>query len=175
MSSSPGQDIVRSVAGPMSCSLATIERYIETLPCAAPWEFDQHTVPVPWRSSLASLTPKRMKIAFLVDDGVVRVQPPNERAVQEVANALRAVGHEGMLLAFRFSGWLLTWGIVFEWDASSHGYAYELWEKAILSDGGEGAKKKIEMTGEPLIEGMLVGTEKDVLTTSETHQVRLAD
>lgn len=27
------------------------------------------------------------------------------------------------------------------------------------------------MTGEPLIEGMLVGTEKDVLTTSETHQV----
>lgn len=62
--------------------------------------------------------------------------------------------------------------IVIEWDASSHEYAYELWEKAILSDGGEGAKKKIEMTGEPLIEGMLVGTEKDVLTTSETHQVR---
>jgi len=27
------------------------------------------------------------------------------------------------------------------------------------------------MTGEPLIEGMLVGTEKDILTTSETHQV----
>lgn len=29
------------------------------------------------------------------------------------------------------------------------------------------------MTGEPLIEGMLVGTEKDVLTTSETHQVQI--
>jgi amidase len=60
---------------------------------------------------------------------------------------------------------------VFEWDASSHGYAYQLWEKAILSDGGEGCRRKIEMTGEPLIEGMLVGSEKDILTTSETHQV----
>lgn len=67
---------------------------------------------------------------------------------------------------------MLTQEIVMEWDASSHEYAYELWEKAILSDGGEGCRKKIEMTGEPLVEGMLVGTEKDILTTSETHQVR---
>jgi amidase len=64
--------------------------------------------------------------------------------------------------------------LVFEWDASAHEYAYELWEKAILSDGGEGCRKKIEMTGEPLVEGMLVGTEKDILTTSETHQVSLS-
>jgi amidase len=60
---------------------------------------------------------------------------------------------------------------VFEWDASSHKYAYELWEKAILSDGGEGCRKRTEMTGEPLIEGMLVGKPSHILTTSETHQV----
>ncbi|OOQ81778.1 acetamidase [Penicillium brasilianum] len=150
----PGQDIVRSVAGPMSCSLATIERYMEALPCASPWELDHHTAPVPWRRSMASLKAKRLRIGFLVDDGVVKVQPPIARAVQEVVAALKAAGHE-----------------VFEWDASSHGYAYQLWEKAILSDGGEGCRRKIEMTGEPLIEGMLVGTEKDILTTSETHQL----
>lgn len=61
---------------------------------------------------------------------------------------------------------------VFEWDASSHSYAYTLWEKAILSDGGEGCRRKIEMTGEPLVEGMLVGTPDHILSTSETHQVR---
>lgn len=61
---------------------------------------------------------------------------------------------------------------VFEWDASSHSYAYSLWAKAIFSDGGEGCRKKIEMTGEPLVEGMLVGTPEHILTTSETHQVR---
>lgn len=58
-----------------------------------------------------------------------------------------------------------------EWDASSHAYAYSLWEKAIFSDGGEGCRRKIEMTGEPLVEGMLVGTPDHILSTSETHQV----
>lgn len=92
---SPGQDIVRSVAGPMSVSLASIERYMEALPCARPWELDQHTAPVPWRSSLASLRAKRLRIGFVLDDGLVRVQPPIERAVRETVDALRAVGHEG--------------------------------------------------------------------------------
>ena len=61
---------------------------------------------------------------------------------------------------------------VFEWDASSHSYAYELWTKAIFSDGGEGCRRQTEKTGEPLIEGMLVGRPEDTLTTSQTHQVR---
>lgn len=61
---------------------------------------------------------------------------------------------------------------MFEWDASSHSYAYELWAKAIFSDGGEGCRRQIEKTGEPLIEGMLVGKPEDTLTTSQTHQVR---
>ena len=94
---SPGQDIVRSVAGPMSVSLATIERYMEAVPCASPWELDQHVAPVPWRRSLASLRPKRLKIGFLVDDGVVKCQPPAERGVRDVIEALKAAGHEGEL------------------------------------------------------------------------------
>lgn len=61
---------------------------------------------------------------------------------------------------------------MFEWDASSHSYAYELWAKAIFSDGGEGCRRQIEKTGEPLVEGMLVGRPEDTLTTSQTHQVR---
>lgn len=80
----------------MSCSLATIERYMEALPCASPWELDQHTAPVPWRRSMASLKAKRLRIGFLVDDGVVKVQPPIARAVREVVAALKAAGHEGI-------------------------------------------------------------------------------
>lgn len=94
---SPGQDIVRSVAGPMSCSLASIEHYMEVLPFAAPWELDQHVAPIPWRSELASLRGKRLRIGYLVDDGVVRCQPPAERAVKDVIDALKAAGHEGKL------------------------------------------------------------------------------
>lgn len=97
---SPGQDIVRSVAGPMGCSLASIERYMEVLPCALPWELDQHTAPIPWRRSLASLKAKRLRIGFVVDDGVVKVQPPIARAVRDTVDALRAAGHEGLFSVF---------------------------------------------------------------------------
>ncbi|CAG8051874.1 unnamed protein product [Penicillium nalgiovense] len=150
----PGQDIVRSVAGPMACNLATIERYMEVLPEARPWEVDHHVAPVVWRKELASPGAKRLRIGFLIDDGVVKVQPPIARAMREVIDALKAAGHD-----------------VFEWDASSHSYAYELWAKAIFSDGGEGCQRQIEKTGEPLIEGMLVGKPEDTLTTSQTHQL----
>ncbi|KUM62181.1 hypothetical protein ACN42_g4899 [Penicillium freii] len=151
---SPGQDIVRSVAGPMACSITTIERYMEVLPEAKPWEVDQHVAPVTWRRELASPGAKRLRIGFLVDDGVVKVQPPIARAIREVIEALKEAGHD-----------------VFEWDASSHSYAYELWAKAIFSDGGEGCRRQIEKTGEPLVEGMLVGKPEDTLTTSQTHQL----
>ncbi|CAG8083010.1 unnamed protein product [Penicillium olsonii] len=150
----PGQDIVRSVAGPMACSLETIERYMEALPDGRPWEVDHHVAPVPWRQDLASPGAKRLKIGFIIDDGAVKVQPPIARGMREAIEALKQAGHE-----------------VFEWDASSHGHAYELWAKAIFSDGGEGCRKKVALTGEPLIEGMLVGKPEHTLTTSETHQL----
>lgn len=58
-----------------------------------------------------------------------------------------------------------------EWDASSHAYCYELWEKGVLSDGGEACKRLCDLSGEPLIQGMLVGTEKDLMTPSQLHQL----
>lgn len=79
----------------MSCSLASIERYMEVLPCAASWELDPQVTPVPWRGSLASFRGKRLRIGYLVDDGVVRCQPPAERAVRDVVESLRAAGHDG--------------------------------------------------------------------------------
>ncbi|CRG86329.1 hypothetical protein PISL3812_03334 [Talaromyces islandicus] len=149
----PRQDTIRSVAGPMSLSLAAVEKYMEALPAAKPWEIDPHVIPMPWRSELCTTT-KTLKIGYLVDDGVVKVQPPVARAVREVVDALRDAGHE-----------------VFEWDASTHAHAYKLWETAILADGGEGCRKLCELSGEPLIEGMLVGKPENLLTTAETHQL----
>lgn len=67
---------------------------------------------------------------------------------------------------------LMIANAVIPWDASSNSEAYEIFEKAILSDGGAAAQKNRELSGEPLIEGMLVGTSKNLLTTAESHQVR---
>ena len=48
-----------------------------------------------------------------------------------------------------------------------------MWERGILSDGGEGARRTSQLSGEALVEGMLVGTEKNLMNTSELHQVCL--
>jgi amidase len=63
--------------------------------------------------------------------------------------------------------------IVVEWDASTHSHAYDLWEKAILADGGQGCQRLCDLSGEPLIEGMLVGKPENLLTTAQTHQACL--
>uniref|UniRef100_A0A093VG61 Acetamidase n=1 Tax=Talaromyces marneffei PM1 TaxID=1077442 RepID=A0A093VG61_TALMA len=141
-----------AVAGPMAMSLSTVEKYMEALPAARPWEIDHQVTPIPWQTELCTTT-KRLRIGYVIDDGVVKVQPPVARAVEEVIQALREAGHE-----------------VFEWDASSHAHAYQLWEKAILSDGGAACRRLCELSGEPLIEGMLVGKPHNILTTSQTHQ-----
>ena len=46
-----------------------------------------------------------------------------------------------------------------------------MWYKAILGEGGVHCRKLCEIINEPLIEGMLVGTEKDMLTLEEREKV----
>lgn len=82
----------------MSVSLKTIEKYMESLPAARPWELDHQVIPIPWRTELCTTT-KRLRIGYIVDDGVVKVQPPIARAVREVVQALEEAGHEGQFYA----------------------------------------------------------------------------
>ncbi|KAM5349637.1 hypothetical protein ACJ41O_006142 [Fusarium nematophilum] len=141
----PKQRIVIASAGPMTSSLSALETYMQALPQARPWEVDNLVIPMPWRTEECTINPpgRKLKIGYILDDGVVKPQPPVERAVKKVV----------------------------EWDASSHGYAYDLWKKAVMSDGGMGCKRLCDMSGEPLVEGMLVGTSADLLNTDQTHQL----
>ncbi|KAI8721544.1 Amidase [Fusarium sp. LHS14.1] len=151
----PRQSFVIPTAGPIASSLATIESYMEALEGACPWEQDPLVSPIPWRKEKCSVPPgKKLRIGFVVDDGVVRPQPPIARAIRKVVALLQGARHE-----------------VLEWDSSSHAQAWDLFSKAILSDGGATAKRYCELSGEPLIEGMLVGTSADLLTTEESHQL----
>jgi hypothetical protein len=60
---------------------------------------------------------------------------------------------------------------VIEWDTSLHVPATEMWLKAVLGEGGVHCRKLCEIINEPLIEGMLVGTEKDMPTLEEREKV----
>ncbi|VUC22928.1 unnamed protein product, partial [Clonostachys rosea] len=151
----PRQSFVLPTAGPIAPSLVTIETYMEAFSGARPWEQDPLVSPIPWRREQCSVPPgKRLRIGYVTDDGVVKPQPPIVRAIRELVALLLDAGHD-----------------VFEWDTSSHAHAWDLFSKAVLSDGGAIARGYCELSGEPLIEGMMVGTSKDLLTTAETHQL----
>lgn len=95
------QDVVRSVAGPMASSLASIEEYTEAATTKGkPWTFNAHVTPVPWRKELATID-RPLRIGYIIDDGVVKVQPPAARAVREVVERLKAAGHEGACFVIR--------------------------------------------------------------------------
>lgn len=78
----------------MTTSLSSIEAYMEALSHIEPWQYDPGLSPVPWRPALCA-TKKRLRIGYVVDDGVIKVQPPVVRAVKKVISALHDAGHEG--------------------------------------------------------------------------------
>lgn len=81
--------VVPPVAGPIASSLSSVELYMETLLASEPWNLDPHLLPIPWRQELTIPPQRPLKLAFIHDDGVIKPQPPIERAVRELAEKLR--------------------------------------------------------------------------------------
>ncbi|KAJ5528133.1 hypothetical protein N7513_012292, partial [Penicillium frequentans] len=147
--------LVPPVAGPMASSLATTEYFMQSLLASKPWDIDPSAIPIPWRTELATPpTDRKLKIGVVIDDGVVKPQPPVTRAMNETIQALRAAGHE-----------------IIEWNTTLHAPATEMWYKAILGEGGFHCRELCKLINEPLIEGMLVGEEKDTLNIDEREKI----
>ena len=143
--------VVPPVSGPITSGLSSIELFMEGYISSKPWESDPKLFPIPWRKELATPPKRPLKVAFLVDDGIILPQPPVQRAVREMMDNFKKAGHE-----------------VIAWDATSHYSAYyDLWLKAILADGGQRCADLCKLVGEPLIEGMLVGQPKDTLNVQQ--------
>ena len=146
--------IAPPVGGPITTSLSSLEFFMETLLDSDPWNLDPQLIPFPWRKGLAQAPLKKLRIGFVYDDGIVKPQPPAERAARELAQKLREAGHE-----------------VVEWDTSSHAAGYALWLECVLADGGEDARSLCDLAGEPLVEGMLVGLPEHTKTTKERREL----
>ena len=131
-------------------------------------------IPVPWRREIATIPVRKLRIGYYLDDGIVRVQPPQEAAARKAVQALQADGHDGEGIPSPCGPFQKAADkTVFRWDISDHGYAYSLWFKAVLSDGGRRCKLQCEQEGEPLIEGMLVGKDEHKFSVEEGEQVGL--
>lgn len=80
----------------MTTTLSSLEVFMDGFLAGQPWLFDPVLTPLPWRSELAALPKRPLKIGYYLDDGHVRVQPPCEVAVNKAISALREAGHYGM-------------------------------------------------------------------------------
>jgi amidase len=149
---------------------------MQALSTTETWKVDPRAGPVLWNSAKCSFAAgRKLRIGFITDDGVVRPQPPIIRAVKEVVTALRAAGHEGIIMITHSAAQDEQYDqhdfLVLEWDATCHARGFELFEKAVLSDGGAAAKRMTDLSGEPLIEGMYIGTAANLLSTPQLHEV----
>ncbi|KAJ0414276.1 amidase signature domain-containing protein [Aspergillus carlsbadensis] len=140
--------LVPPVAGPMARSLSTIEYFMQSLLDSNPWNLDPGCIPIPWRKELAAPPPptRKLKLGIVYDDGVVRPQPPVMRAMRETARRLKDAGHQGT----------------------------NLWTKSVLADGGHHCRQLCAIVDEPLIQGMLVGTATDELSSQEREKIEEA-
>lgn len=77
----------------MARSRRSLATFMRAVVGARPWEADSRVVERPWDES--SVREESRCFGIMRWDGLVRCHPPIERGLDEVANKLRAAGHEG--------------------------------------------------------------------------------
>ena len=93
--STEGQEHIPSAIGPMTRSLSSMTTITKAVINGQPWLLDPKVVPIPWRDSMyEEIQSRPLVVGILLDDGVVKVHPPIERALKELAAKLEEAGHE---------------------------------------------------------------------------------
>ncbi|TVY30270.1 Acetamidase [Lachnellula hyalina] len=140
--STEGQEHIPSAIGPMTRSLSSMTTITKAVINGQPWFLDPKVVPIPWRDSMyEEIQSRPLVIGILLDDGVVKVHPPIERALKELAAKLEEAGHE-----------LVTW------EPSLHKECIDIMDRFYTADGGEDIRRAVEAAGEPFlphVEGLI--------------------
>jgi Asp-tRNA(Asn)/Glu-tRNA(Gln) amidotransferase A subunit family amidase len=94
--SMPGQEAIPSVFSPMARTLNDLTYFTRSLIQMKPWKFDYTVHPLAWREEIEAeyKEKKTFRVGVLRTDGVVDPSPACARALDKVATALAAEGHE---------------------------------------------------------------------------------
>ncbi|KAJ9214933.1 hypothetical protein DTO166G4_3525 [Paecilomyces variotii] len=133
-----GAQGIPAVMGPMSTSRAGLRLLMKTALAAKPWLKETSLFPFPWRdqeSYLQSDSGKKLKVAVIWDDGVVRPHPPVTRALKELADKLKNVS-----------------GVeVVDWKPYKHDYGWERIASLYYCDGAHDDYDILTDGGEPML------------------------
>ncbi|OJJ43734.1 hypothetical protein ASPZODRAFT_154254 [Penicilliopsis zonata CBS 506.65] len=133
--STEGQEHVPSSIGPLARDLSSICYLSRMIADTEPWKLDPKCSPIPWREmAFREIQSRPMVIGLILDDGVVKVHPPIQRALAEVSAKLKAAGHELVV-----------------WDTSDHWECIKIMDLYYTADGCEDIRRDVAVAGEPLI------------------------
>ena len=83
-----GAEQIVPTIGPLSTSLEGCKLFIKAIIDAKPWFKEPALLPFPWKED-DFFAGKKLKIAVLWDDGVVKPHPPVTRALKKVVDKLK--------------------------------------------------------------------------------------
>ncbi len=104
-----GEEQIIPTIGPLSTSLEGCKLFLKTIIDAKPWYKEPTLLPFPWREE-DFFKGKKLKVAVMWDDGVVKPHPPITRALQQVVEKLK--GRENIEIV--------------EWKPYKHDLAWEI-------------------------------------------------
>jgi amidase len=133
-----GQFHVKSIAGPMSRSLESVELLAKLLYNSNPELLDENCVPMPWREPVLS---KKLVFGVLRSDKYCRPTPAVTRAIEKAVEAVKAQGHD-----------------VVEWEPIAHDKIDKMMLAFFTADGGAFIREALD--DEPLLEHQIVGADK---------------
>jgi len=84
-----GFDTILGALGPICRSLRDIDIFFDTVLAMEPWRQDHSLNPLPWRREKKEEL-KKIRVAFMEHDGVVRPHPPILRGIRKLRQRLAA-------------------------------------------------------------------------------------
>lgn len=111
MGSHDGMDAIIGALGPIATSARDLALFCRVMLQYEPWLVEPPLLEIPWRQSTVEGEglPKKLCIAILWDDGVVRPHPPILDSLKRTKEALIRAGHE-----------------VIDWQPVDHRYSWDL-------------------------------------------------
>ncbi|KAK8050124.1 hypothetical protein PG994_011854 [Apiospora phragmitis] len=82
------------VAGPLACSFDDMAFFLQAVLESHPWDRDPTVLAIPWRAEVATSTPEKLRIGFILEDPKFPVHPPVCRTMESSAQVLAQAGHE---------------------------------------------------------------------------------
>ncbi|KAG9050583.1 hypothetical protein FS837_004441 [Tulasnella sp. UAMH 9824] len=164
-----GQEAITSAIGPMASDISALKTFTKAVLDAKPWNKDPLVLRKSWSDTEYALTEHGGKgaqlcFAVMLDNGVVRPQPPVRRAMSMLVSALTEAGHKVIdwknKLHLELHAVNVRPVFVDKEDVPANTLLSILQEHILSADGGEDYRAVCGLTGEPLLQTMMPHVEQ---------------